>query len=315
MARSTSTILAISRYGGQLSQTSPGFWKDLTFNRAMGLRYPWLRRKNRKTSPKIGGSQSPAENPLRLLLLADAGDDLASSERASGGGLQRRSRRPLGVAQTLQQVVQRLQRSHRRLPAELLASPRRVHHRHPQGEVYPAWGGRLHPQLPGEIGGGAQGSGRQRKAAGAEELTELLDPDLRLGSDVESALDLAHDRLPVGLADVARVDRLEAEARHPRHQRNQALADQEARQEGAGEEAADLARSLGFEDQAGAQADHPHVGLAQLEGVEQGFHRRLVPRVEGAGDPVHRPGLVHLPFLWPGAVGADRGGVDQGPDP
>src|SRR3954451_20220173 len=49
-----STIRAIIRYGGQLSQTSPGFGMDLTFGAAMGARYPCLRRENEEPSPKLG---------------------------------------------------------------------------------------------------------------------------------------------------------------------------------------------------------------------------------------------------------------------
>ena len=77
--------------------------------------------------------------------------------------------------------------------------------------------------------------------------------------------DVADHRLPVGLADVARVDRLKAQPRYSRDQGDQLPADQEAREEGAGEEPADLAAGLGLEDQAGAEADDAYVGLAGLK--------------------------------------------------
>src|SRR3954454_16799657 len=51
-----STIRAIIRYGGQLSQTSPGFGMAFTFGAAMGARYPCLRRENEEPSPKLGKS-------------------------------------------------------------------------------------------------------------------------------------------------------------------------------------------------------------------------------------------------------------------
>ena len=74
-------------------------------------------------------------------------------------------------------------------------------------------------------------------------------------------------------------------------------------------------RGSALEDQPRPQAHDADAGMGRLERVEDALDRRLVARVERAGDPGGRPRLVDGAVLGPRRVRADRGRVDQRRDP
>src|SRR5918994_196356 len=53
------------RYGGQLSQTSPGLRRVLTFGLAINPRYPWVSSRKRRSIPKIGANRAFVQRALR----------------------------------------------------------------------------------------------------------------------------------------------------------------------------------------------------------------------------------------------------------
>ena len=140
---------------------------------------------------------------------------------------------------------------------------------------------------------------------------ELVRRDHGLRCQVEGARGISGQGQPVGARHIPGVERLELEAVHPRHDRDEARAHQRTRQERPGEKAPDLRGSVAREDQPRPQTHDAHGRLLALEAIEQRFDRRLVPGVEGRLDAGDRPGLVYPPVLRSRCIRADGRGVNE----
>jgi len=188
---------------------------------------------------------------------------------------------------------------------------RRVHERHAQREVEPSRRGRLQPQPPARRRQPAGEARRQLDRPRAEDLGERPGIEHLLRCDVERPADVADDSEPVGLADVERVHRLEAQARDARddrepagpHERNgpakRRLMPAAASRSKISPERSRTTRSSG---RSRSSRSSRRVGV------------RLVPRVEARRDAERRPALVDPPVLRPRRVRADRRGVHERTD-
>ena len=186
----------------------------------MGPRYPCLRRENRKPSPKLGEGEAAV-----LLPLADAGGQLAgirSGPPAFG------SRGGVGPPSAWRSPRSRSSSACSELNCGSQPSCSRAR------AVSIVGTPRARSSQPGEEGCSRSfqlrsaaarrapaGSGKLRAPKSSQSSSTPISGSAAM---LKAPRDVAHDRLPVGLADVARVDRLEAQPRHPRHQRDQPLA-------------------------------------------------------------------------------------------
>src|SRR4029079_16791559 len=83
----------------------------------------------------------------------------------------------------------------------------------------------------------------------AQKPGELSGVEYRLGRDVEGAARVSGDCKAIGVADIARVDGLEAQARRVGHERHEPGPHERAREEWPREQAPDPRRRLALEDQ------------------------------------------------------------------
>ena len=151
---------------------------------------------------------------------------------------------------------------------------------------------------------------RQLDGWRTEDRAQLRGPERGIRGDVEGALHVREHRAAIGVRNVARVHALDHQSSWQREPAQDRGAHQGGGQERPGEQAAAAIRARRPEDQRGSQAHHARTAGARLEGVQVAFHLRLVLRVEGRGDAIARPALVHR-LLRAGRVHADRGRDDQ----
>ncbi len=221
-----------------------------------------------------------------------------------------------GVAQALQEVVERLQRGALRVPTELRADPRRIHERRLDREVEPPGRGRLKPGAPRHGGGRARQPGRHGDRQRLEPAGDRAQVEWCLGGDVVGAAGLrVQDGQAVCLREICAVDGLEADAAHVGQERDDAGSQEAPGQERPGEQAPDLLGGPPLEDEGRAQAHNAQLRVGGLDRVERPLGGHLVDGVERRGDPVGRPPLVDAGIVRPWRVRPDGGRVDERADP
>ena len=163
-----------------------------------------------------------------------------------------------------------------RLPLKLRARAGGVEQRRLEGHVEPPFGCRLDPRPPGECDQrppepGGTGSLRARSIS-----AQAVGVEHRLGGEVECALSRADDRAPVRLGDVVGMRHLEAEPRQVGNDRDAVRGEEPVRHPAAREELLHLRPHRPLEDQRGAEAHCPRVGVVAFEAVEDALDLGLV---------------------------------------
>src|SRR6185437_12293754 len=128
---------------------------------------------------------------------------------------------------------------------------------------------------------------------GTERPRERVGVQDRFRRDVEGATGIADDGEPVGLADVERVDGLEAEPSDVRNDRDCAVPRKQTREQRPEEVAPLLLCRAALEDQAGPEPHDASLWTLGLEAIQQSLHLRLVAGVEARWRALGRPALVH----------------------
>ena len=136
---------------------------------------------------------------------------------------------------------------------------------------------------------------------GEDKVTGVRVKSLKTG-----ASSVVNDRETVRLADVQRVDGLEAQPVDVGDDRDLAVPREDAREKRAEEVAPLFLAGAALEDQAGPEPDDARLRPFHLEVVEQTLDLGLVTRIETRRRTLGRPALVHRPVLRARRIGAHR---------